>query len=356
MTSVNDPIDRLSVDLEVFGIPQAPGMPPMTETYLHVRRRQDGSGGRAVLGLPIYKGDDGERGPAGNVHKGDRTTAELDGLALVLGETDVNNTYRNVDDNSQWVWNGETFIVHADAYGTPGPVGPAPVIEGGSVTVGGELQDAPAGVDVAGAPGGPYVLNVELPALPEGPEGPEGPSGSVYKSVDVEGEPADGDTLIHDAELGKLRWTPTGAGAVVEEYVVPASSFPESSKSSADVRELLVNLTIPERPFPYRIDVSGGVDVESSASHRVDVEVRVDDAVTGRLVGYGKGLHAAGWFEVPLRSHSDTAILPGSPEGVIPAGRLVTVYASAVKVAGSSRGWSVRPDFANLRIRLLGVA
>lgn len=356
MASSSDPIERISVDLEVFGIPQTPGAPPMTETYLHVRRRQDGSGGRAVLGLPAYKGDPGDRGPAGSVHKGERTTAELDGLALVLGETDTNNTYRNTDDNSQWVWNGESFIVYADAYGTPGPAGPAPVIEGGSVTVGGELQDAPAGVDVSGAEGGPYVLSVELPPMPKGDKGDEGQAGPIYTSVDVVGEPLDGETLVHDEATGKLVWAPVGAGTAVEEYVIPPGSFPEVSKSASDVRELLVNLTIPERPFPYRIEVSGGVDVESSASHRVDVEVRIDDAVTGRLVGYGKGLTSAGWFEVPLRSHSDTAILPGSESGVVEAGRLVTVYASAVKVAGSSQGWSVRPDMANLRIRLVGVA
>ncbi len=60
-----DPIERINVDLEVFAIPQTPGMPPMTNTVMHVRRRQDGAAERAVMGLPAFQGEPGERGAAG---------------------------------------------------------------------------------------------------------------------------------------------------------------------------------------------------------------------------------------------------------------------------------------------------
>lgn len=356
MASTNDPIERLSVELEVYGIPQSPDMPPMTETYLHVRRRQDSGTGRGVLGLPAFKGDKGDTGPAGMRHQGERTTAELDGLALVLGEAEVNFAYRNVDDDSQYVWNGDTFVVYADAYGTRGDVGPAPDMVGGTVTVGGEVLDAPAGVDVDGPAGGPYVVNVELPELPPGPRGLTGPAGSVYDSVDVDGDPADGDTLVHDAAAGKLVWRPLGAMMPVEEYVVPPQNFPTVDKASGDVREVLCAVNIPPRPYPYRIDVSGGVDVLARSGHQVDVEIRVGDPVTGELIGYGRGQDGEGWREVALRSHSETAIIPGSDDQVMPADTEVTVYASAVKKAGVLWGWGVRRDRANLRLRLLGVA
>lgn len=357
MTTQNDPIERIAVDLEIYGIPQSPDMPPMTETYLHVRRKQDG--GRAVLGLPVYKGDQGDKGAAGQIHKGDRTAAELDGLAMVLDETALNFTYRNADDNSQWVWNGDTFVIYADAYGAPGPVGPAPVIEGGSVTVGGVVQPAPAGVAVDGNAGGPYTVSVELPELPEGPPGPPGLSGPIYTSVDVDqtAAPEDGDVLVHDSATGKLVWVPFGGSApAVEEYVIPASMFPIATKNAGDMRHLLCSVTIPERPWRYRFDVSGCVDAFVGIGHRVDVEIRAGDPLTGELIGFGRGLTGLGvWNPIEFHPHADDAINPGSTVGVMPAGASVTVYASAVRAAGSTLPWQVRSDRANLRLRLLGV-
>ncbi len=50
-----DPIERINVDLEVFAIPQTPGMPPMTNTVMHVRRRQDGAAERAVMGCRRFR-------------------------------------------------------------------------------------------------------------------------------------------------------------------------------------------------------------------------------------------------------------------------------------------------------------
>lgn len=355
MTTAQDPIERLSVDLEIFGIPQSPDMPPMTETYLHVRRRQEGAKG--VLGLPIYKGDKGDQGPAGMIHKGDRTTAELDGLAMVLDETALNFTYRNTDDNSQWVWGGASFTVYADAYGTTGPPGPAPAMEGGTVTIGGVVQASPAGVVVSGAAGGPYTVDVELPEMPEGEPGPPGDSGPIYTSVDVEGEPEDGDTLVHDAAAGKLVWVPQVAPVATEEYVIPSSMFPTVSKNAGDVRQILTSVTIPARPWAYRLDISGGVDVEAALGHQIVLEVRLDDAVSGELVGYGRSSGAyTGWRHTSLRSHSLTAIIPGNMDGVVPANTETTVFLSAVKEAGSTSGWGVRQAACNLRLRLVGVA
>ncbi|MFI2216514.1 hypothetical protein ACH47B_06475 [Rhodococcus sp. NPDC019627] len=355
MATPNDPVERLSVDLEIFGIPQSPDMPPMTETYLHVRRRQNGSAS-GVLGLPVYKGDPGETGPAGMLHKGDRTTAELDGLAMVLGPAELNYTYRNVDDDSQWVWTGDAFTVYADAYGTAGPPGPAPVLQGGTVTIGGVVQDSPAGVEVSGPAGGPYAIELELPEMPAGDPGPPGPAGPIYTSVDVVGEPDDGDTLVHDEALGKLVWAPPAMDAA-ELYVLPASMFPTVTKNSGDVRQILTSVTLPAKPYPYRLELAGGCDVTSAVGHQVNLEARVGDAVTGTLVGIGVGTDAfAGWRHVPLRSHSAAAIIPGSNQDVIAANTEATVYLSAVKVAGSTSSWGVRATNGQMRLKLVGVA
>lgn len=355
---MNDPVERLAVDLEIFAIPQSPGMPPMTETYLHVRRKQDQGTGRGVLALPAFKGDQGDQGPAGLIHKGDRTALELEGLEQVLTEANLNWAYRNTDDDSQWVWNGEAFVIYANAYGAKGDRGPAPSMVGGTVTINGEAIAAPAGVDVDGPDGGPYTVNVNLPALPKGDPGPAGPSGSVYDSVDVSGDPSDGDMLVHDAASGKLVWRGSSAALIapVLDYVIPPANFPTVNKNSADVRHELCTVTIPPQPVPYRIDVSGGVDVNSKPGHQIDVEVRVADAVNGQLIGLGRGQDGEGWREVALRTHSEVGIIPGSTDGVMPADTAVTVYCTAVKKAGILWGWGVRADRANLRLRLVGVA
>lgn len=360
MATMNDPVERLAVDLEIFAIPQSPDMPPMTETYLHVRRKQDQGTGRAVLGLPAFKGDKGDQGPAGLIHKGDRTTAELDGLAMVLDEAALNWAYRNTDTNAQWVWNGDAFVIYANAYGAKGDTGPAPEMNGGTVTIAGEPIAAPAGVDVDGPVGGPYVVNVNLPELPQGDPGPPGPAGPIYTSVDVDQAtaPADGDVLVHNDTTGKLEWRSFAGGALtpVLEYVIPPANFPTVDKLSSDVRHDLVSVTIPAQPVPYRVHVSGGVDVNSKWGHQIDVEVRVADPVNGTLIGLGRGQDGEGWREVALRSHSEVAIIPGSAAGVLPAGQEVTIYASAVKKAGIVFGWGVRADRANLRLQLVGVA
>ena len=152
----NDPIETITVDLEIFGIPQAAGMPPMTDTYLHVRRRQDGSAGKAVLGLPAYEGKEGPRGAPGAIHKGDRTTLQLQGLATTLGVGNTNWAYRNVDTNDQWIWTGDEFVIYVDAFGAEGPAGPPPELNPGVVKYDG-VAEGNASMEITGPPGGPYA-------------------------------------------------------------------------------------------------------------------------------------------------------------------------------------------------------
>ncbi|WP_027500397.1 hypothetical protein [Rhodococcus sp. UNC363MFTsu5.1] len=349
----SDPIERLSVDLEVFGIPQTPGMPPMTETYLHVRRRQDGAAESAVLGLPVYEGKPGPAGPAGMIHQGQRTTAELDGLALVLSPAELNYTYRNTDNNSQWIWNGTTFQVYANAYGAQGNRGPAPVMNGGNVTIDGEAQPAPAGVHVDGADGGPYTVSVALPALPPGPPGPPGLAGPIYTSVDVSQTtpPVDGQMLVHSQALGKLVWATPMVPYL--EYVVSSESFPDATKNSGDVRHTLLAFEMPAQPFDWEAEILGGVDVFREIGHRIDIEVRLSSDTSGALIGYGRGSDGNGWERLVLNPYSAVPLNPGVPRtSIIPAGVNNSIWVTAIKKGGTTKAWGVRKDFANLRIRV----
>lgn len=349
----DDPIERIGVELEVFGIPQPAGAPPMTDTYLHVRRRQDGAGERAKMGLPAYKGEQGDPGPPGAIHQGERTTAELDALALVLTTAQTNWAYRNTDTNDQYVWTGAVFVVYHGVYGTPGPTGPAPTMSAGSLTIDGdEVTDPAYGVRVTGS-GGSYTLGVDLPEMPQGEKGDPGPSGSVIDSVDVTGDPTDGDVLQFDAATSKLLWQP--GGYFIEEYVVAPAGFPNVSKGPTDTRHNMFTVQIPAKAWPYRFDFAGGVDVSSLWGTQIDMEIRTG-SISGTLVGYGKGQDGEGYREVAFRAHSDVDIDPTTSAGVIAANTAVTLYVSAVKTAGVISTWSIRNTKAQLRIRLLRVA
>lgn len=353
----DDPIERLNVDLEVFGIPQTPGLPPMTETVLHVRRRQDGAAERAVLGLPAYQGEPGERGPAGMVHQGTRTLTELEGLAFTLGEDDLNDTYRCAGTDDLWVWTGSQFRVYENAFGTKGDKGDPPIMQGGTVTVGGETQGGPSGVRVEGPEGGPYMVGVDLPPLPEGPEGPPGPAGPIYTSVDVDSgsSPTDQQILVHDASKGKMVWR--DAMLPVEEFVVGPDSFPTVNKNASDARHVLLSVTVPARPYRWRPDFSGGVDVRRIIGQQIDVEILMGDPVNGQLVGYGRGDVpdlVGGWWHVRVGAFSDVSINPGVTEATVPPNTEATLHMVAVRRSGTG-SWGVRNSYAQLRIRLMRV-
>lgn len=356
----NDPIERITTDIEIFGIPQPAGAPPMTEAYLHVRYRPDGSAESAKMGLPAYEGKQGPPGPPGAIHQGEKTTAQLNTLAATLNQTNVNWAYRNLDTDDQYVWDGDSWVVYHHVYATPGETGPAPNLQSGTLTVDGVEQSGEFGVRVAGTSPN-YSIGLDLPSAPKGDKGDPGASGSIYDSIDVDDstEPNDGDVLAHDAALNKLIWSP--GGYWIEEYVVPPSGFPNANKSSTDIRQALVVLTIPAKSFRYRFDFTGGVDVNATTGHQIDLEIRTDVGTptnpdtNGPLVGYGKGQNGEGWREVAFRAHSDTAIDPDSSVGVIEPGTVVKLYVSAVKVAGVITGWGVRNTKAQLRVRLLRV-
>lgn len=354
---MSDPIERLSADVEVYGIPQADGAPPMTVGYFHVRRRQDGSAERAVLGLPAYKGEVGPRGAPGAIHQGERTTAELEALATALDETHTNWAYRNLDTNDQYVWAGESWIIYTGVYGTVGPVGPAPEMVPGDLTIDGAPYVGPYGVRVSGS-GGQYAVGLDLPPSPKGDKGDPGPSGSIFDSVDVDqsSTPSDGEVLIYDQATDKLKWEQTVYG--IEEFAVPSTSFPNvSNLSQSTTRRELFVLEIGARDYPYRFDFTGGVDVDVPFGYHVDVEIRSGHQSTGKLVGIARDDSTQGWHRLNFIPYTDAAFDPDTPTtGIVAPGTPQTLYVSAVRRQGSILQWGLRNDFAQLRVRLMRVA
>lgn len=351
----DDPIEKIGAELEIYGILQADGAPPMTDTYLHVRRRQDGAAERAVMGLPAYQGEPGPPGPAGTVHQGERDTDELEALATVLDITNTGYSYRNTDTNDQYVWSGETWVIYNQVYATPGPVGPAPTMTPGSLTVDGKPQSGAYGVRVSGA-GGTYSVGLDLPQLPKGDKGDPGPAGPIFTSVDVDQSStrANGSALVFNAAKGKLEWKPTVLG--IEEYVVSPPDFAEDfSIGAATSRKDLFALTIPAKTYAYRLDFTGGVDVNVPFGYHVDVEIRKGNATSGELVGVARDDSSQGWHRLIFAAFSEASYTPDSSTGVVQPGTAITLYVAAVRKQGSILAWGVRRDMAQLRVRLLRV-
>lgn len=337
-----DFIERLNTDLDIFGILQDPSQPPMTETFLHVRRKQDGSAGGAVLGLPAFVGPEGPAGPA-LVHQGDRSSADLAALREALGPAQKNYAYRNIDNNDMYVWNGQAFIVYADAFGAEGDDGPPPVMQGGSVTVGGELLDAPAQVRVTGADG-LYSVGLDLPPLPQGEQGIQGPAGSVFNSVDIAGAPsADGQILVFDDDADKMVWRDGYLGPKL--WSVPSSAFGDWSSGINATRHNITTVTIPAQPYRYRLEFGGGVEVSSILGQTVDVQVLADDPDNGTMVGCAFGdMETTGWAHQRFGAFSADPLTPDSTgirAGIVEAGVAQTLHVVAVKSAGLGVAWRV---------------
>lgn len=347
-------IGRLNADLDIFGIAQDPSQPPMTETFLHVRRRQDGSGGRAVLGLPAFKGDKGDPG-GGLIFQGDRTSAELAVLSDALTTDNVNWAYRNLDNNDMWVWSGARFIVAKDAFGADGEQGPPPVLVDGTVTIDGEPLEDPLGTHVTGSDG-VYQIGLDLPKMPEGAKGDTGPAGSIFNSPDITGGPDDdGMILVYDQESGKMVWRNGYTGPLL--YNVPPSAFGDWSSGINSTRHVITAITIPEQPFRYRLDFDGGVEVSTVLGQTVDVQVRADDPDSGTMVGCAFGnMEATGWVHqrfAPFSADPATPETTGLRVGVVEPDTELVLHVVAVRSAGIGALWRVAGNNrSSLRVKL----
>lgn len=347
-----DPIERFVAEVEVFGMAQLPGQPPQTEAFFQIRRRQDGAAD-AALGLPAYKGDKGDRGPALQIFV--VPSAANIPQPGTLTSADYGKGWRVQGENSVRFWTSQGFQTHLDWIGSEGPPGdrgPANTLSPGIIEM--LPEGAVPTIDITGdAPH--QTLSIGIPAVP-GEKGDTGPAAAIAASLDYSdgGTPATPGQVIAMRPNGKFG--PVKPISVLEEYVVPPSSFPNATKSSSSQRHQLVSVPIPAKDYPYRFNFSGGVDVQNKAGHQVDVEIRVDDPTTGLLVGLGKGQDGEGWREVMFRAHSDVAYQPGSSVGVIPPGTPVTLYCVAVLRSGFLLGWAVRKDYAQLRIQLVSAA
>lgn len=193
----------------------------------------------------------------------------------------------------------------------------------------------------AGGPGlnSKYSLTF---TLNEGAPGATG-SPSISGSSDLGSSPALGEAtekfvLVYRASDGK--WVPT-AQKVGNRYW-PASIAATAFNSTSP--RLLSSLAIAAQPFDWypRLFAQTVVTGSDGATPtRVDLVARLNDAASGDVVGFGKGLIGANAAGIP------TQLLPMSPVGQdsatygkVLAGNAATIHLRAEQMAASSSSWS----------------
>ncbi|QZD97911.1 minor tail protein [Mycobacterium phage Beem] len=168
-------------------------------------------------------------------------------------------------------------------------------------------------------------------------KGLKGDTGSlvIANAEDLAASPALGGetdkyTLVYRASDGM--WVPT-AQKVGNMYVSP--NIAATAFNSTSVRALS-SINIPAQKFDWYPEVFAQTQVTGSADTRVDLVARLNDAASGAMVGFSKGL--VGTTPPPnvvIPAFSVSSALPK-----VLAGNAATIYLRAEQQAATSNSWS----------------
>jgi hypothetical protein len=164
--------------------------------------------------------------------------------------------------NVVWMWSGSTYI--SKQMGTPGPVGPPPIIAAGAELVPSGQPDSltqPIEVTPSASNSG---LNVSLLFKFDHDSimGPAGPSGPIRDAADFDNANGvlAGDVPVWNATTQKFE--PTQLSLLgVEIYSVPSTYFTEASGAAVTGQQICA-FPIPPRPFAWKpVVLSGHINV-----------------------------------------------------------------------------------------------
>lgn len=280
-------------------------------------------------------GGPGAQGPASWpwIWQGDvADRAALD--ALAPGEAEKYKAWRVVAENAIYYWTGLHWIRFVNAFGAPGPQGPANALTAEAIA--GATGSSAAAALTGTAPN--QHLQITLPRGTQGPQGPPGEAGAIADSADV----GDMTGAVQDSVLAwsatDSEWQPVPAPRLSGAWAIGASQISGGSQISQSPRTL-ATMTIPAQPIAYRPLVMGGhvnvyTHVTALNQSRVDLEVRLG-AIDGDLIAYGHGVPSVNKVAVLLRPCWFSAIGPSSTQGVVAANTTASLYLLARRVTGS---------------------
>ncbi|MEI6376144.1 MAG: phage tail protein [bacterium] len=202
--------------------------------------------------------------------------------------------------SSAYIWFGTEF--RRMMMGSPGPVGPVPIITPNVELLDPENANLSTHIDVTGSsylPSWNMYLKV--------PRGPVGPSTSIGGAPDVDMTPGPtiGQVLGfngHYNGAGEPIWECMSIGDIMPQpFTVPESAF-QSFAGIATSRQTICTFVMPVQPWPWKPFVFGQIEVFGAelSLHplQIGVEVRLGHPTTGVLVarGFGNTFGAVSFF------------------------------------------------------------
>ncbi|AXF51522.1 minor tail protein [Mycobacterium phage Constella] len=184
-----------------------------------------------------------------------------------------------------------------------------------------------------GGPGLPSKFKLEF-FVHKGDKGDDGTL-TIGSAEDLAASPAlgagtDKYMLVYRASDGM--WVPT-AQKVGNMYV--SSAIAATAFNSTSVRGLS-SISIAAQPFDWYPEVYAQTQVTGSPDTRVDLVARLNDAASGAMVGFSKGLvGATPPPNVVIPAFSVSSTLPK-----VLAGNAATIYLRAEQQAATSNSWS----------------
>lgn len=314
----------------------------------------------AYLELPRGKrGEKGDKGDPGAAALFRYPVVSQADLPKNLTEFDQGAAFPNVTTRELHVWTGNDFASVPDFIGVPGETGATPAFIIGKVTMGGGPI---VSVDQASSTEERVVLDFQLPQGPRGPEGPAGPTGTSAALVEAPDydnaqPPTTGDAIVWNG----AKWQPSQVTQPVGPWIMGPNQFTRQIVNSNTGGEyILGTLTIPGLPFDWRPLVVGGQlffksDGFGTWQTRVNGEIRLGNASTGKRIGMARG-HEAASIHTPaiVVPYSDTAVTPETAVDIVPANTTTSIYVVG-KRAGGNGPWEFSPVQSSVTIMALPV-
>lgn len=240
--------------------------------------------------------------------------------------------------SSAYIWFGTEY--RRMMMGSPGPVGPVPIITPNVELLDPDDDLLTTHVDVTGSSYTPS-WNMYLKV----PRGPVGPSTSIASAPDVDMTPMPeiGQVLGfagHYNEVGEAIWEPMSVGDIMPQpFTVPESAF--TSVAGISLSQMLIcSFPMPVQPWPWKPWVFGQIEVfgaELSAHPlQIGVEVRLGHPTSGTLVARGFGNTFGAVTIIPHTSSGSApsnAMSPTNSFGLVPShhtGNAGTLYVNLV--------------------------
>lgn len=344
--------------IKFYAMPRNPGDPQMIAGTLTLMPDE------AALTLDALMGPQGPRGLPAPFWR-------PEWQSTITNPADLPDTLDEADAGRAWyisgfwhIWDGDNWQVILGAI--PGPPGLTPNIsitaeqvEMTGLTPYGEVVVQEGGTDE----------NPTFHLLIPGIEGPQGDNSRISESLDFQGEPLDGQTILWNAT--EEQWEPGDATQQTVKYItVPESAFgPAGTFSSA--RQVVAATTITGQPEAYTPKVGGHLRWRRGllSFAQVCVEVRylpagsTDAPESGQLCG--KALFDPSTLDAETIAHikdhwSDAsdpsrAVGPDSAVGRIPKDQAIDVYVILFRSGGGGSYVYSTPD-SHLSLELIPVS